>query len=132
MIQTFPERDIDSNRRWPSARRRGVALLLCLFVILIVSVTVVSVLNTETLQYTAARHAIDYERALYLANAGVHHACAVLEDNPSWRSTVTEGTYPNSGSYSATAIDGTTTTVLITSTGVAGEVSRTVEAGIDL
>ena len=93
---------------------------------------VLSVLSTETLQYSAARHAIDYERALYLAAAGVHHACAEIEADNGWRGTVTDGSYPSDGSYSATAADGSASDVTITATGVAGGHSRTVEARVDL
>lgn len=112
--------------------RRGMALLLCLFVVFMVSSLVLAVLNTETIQYSAARNVHDYERALYLANAGVHHVCAELEADASWRGTVTDGSYPADNSYSATATDGTGGDVDIVSTGVSGSISRTVEATVEL
>jgi Tfp pilus assembly protein PilX len=113
-------------------KRRGLALLLTLFLIAIASTLALSVINTETSQLTAARHAIDYERALYLANAGVQHACALLEQDSAWRGTVTSGSFPADGSYMATAADGTMMDVMITSSGIAGEVTRRVEAGVSL
>lgn len=112
--------------------RRGMALLLCLFVVFMVSSLVLAVLNTETIQYSAARNVHDYERALYLANAGVHHACAELEADTSWRGTVTDGSYPADNTYSAAASDGTGGNVDIVSVGVSGAVSRTVEATVEL
>lgn len=110
--------------------RTGFALLLCLFVIAMVSVWVVSMLSTQAIQFAALRNTIDYERALYLANAGVHHAATELEADIDWRGTATSGGYPADGSYSATAVDDLPGTVLITSEGVAGEVSRRVEATV--
>ncbi|CAK9037525.1 Secretin OutD (General secretion pathway protein D) (Pectic enzymes secretion protein OutD) (Type II secretion system protein D) (T2SS protein D) [Durusdinium trenchii] len=70
----------------------------------------------------------DYERALYLANAGIHHACAELEANSSWRGTVSDGLYPANDTYQATASDGSGSNVDIVSIGVAGDVTRTLEA----
>ncbi|MGI9456511.1 MAG: hypothetical protein ACR2NU_08110 [Aeoliella sp.] len=109
-----------------------MALLLCLFVIFMVSSLVLCVLDAETLQWSAARNVNDYERALYLANAGVHHACAEIEVDEDWRDTVTDGAYPADDTYSATAVDGTGTNVDITSIGVSGEITRTVNATVEL
>lgn len=104
---------------------RGVALLLCLFVISIITFWLVDMLDTETVYQSALRNTIEYEQALYLANAGVHHAVAELEADTAWRSTATAGSYPASGSYSATAVTGAVPgTVEITSYGVAGQVTR--------
>ncbi len=108
-----------------------MALLLCLFVVFMVSSLVLSVLNTETIQYSTARNVHDYERALYLANAGIHHACAELEANTTWRGIAVDGAYPADNSYSATAIDGASGIVEIVSVGVSGAVRRTVEATVE-
>ena len=116
-----------------SLRRTGAALLFCLFVIFIVTLLVVSTLDTTTLQLSAVRNTIEFERALYLANAGVHHAAALLETDATWRGTVTEGGYPADDSYSATAVDGPNAfTVVVTSSGVAGETTRNITATIEL
>ena len=112
--------------------RRGMALLLCLFVVFMVSSLILSVLHTEAIQYSVARNVHDYERALYLANAGVHHACAKLEENSTWRGTVTDGSYPADDTYSATAADGTGGNIDIVSVGVSGDVTRTLEATVEL
>jgi type II secretory pathway component PulK len=102
-----------------------VALVLCLFVLSIITVWLVDMLNSQTVYQSALRNSIEYEQALYLANAGIHHAVAELEQNTVWRGTVAAGGYPASGSYSATAVDGASAgTVDVTSTGVAGEVTR--------
>lgn len=113
-------------------RRSAVALLICLFVLSVVTVWLVDMLNASAVYQSALRNTIEYEQALYLANAGVHHAVAELEADVSWRGTVTAGSYPASGSYSATAVDGTGSTVDITSTGVAGEVTRRLQASVEV
>ena len=113
------------------ARERGIALLVCLFVLSLVSVWVVAMFKSATIYQSALRNTIEYEQALYLANAGVHHAVAELEMDVSWRGTVSAGGYPASGSYSATAVEGATgDTVEITSTGVAGGATRTLQATV--
>ena len=120
-------------RRKPAQERRGAALLFCLFVIFVVTLMVVNVLDTTTLQLSALRNTIEYERALYLANAGVHHAVALLEADTTWRGTISEPSYPADDTYSATAVDGANAyTVVVTSSGVAGEVTRNVTAVVEL
>jgi type II secretory pathway component PulK len=110
-----------------------VALLLCIFVLAIITVWLVDMLNSQTVYQSALRNTIEYEQALYLANAGIHHAVAELETSTSWRGTVTAGSYPASGSYSATAVDGATSgTVDVTSTGVAGETTRRLQATVQV
>jgi len=106
--------------------------MLCIFVILMVSSLVLSVLDAEMLQMATLRNVHDYERALYLANAGVHHATAELELTSTWRGTVIDGIYPGDNTYSATAVDGTGTNIDITSTGVSGDISRTISATVEL
>jgi hypothetical protein len=99
--------------------------LVCLFVLSLVSLWAVDMLESASVYQSALRNSIEYEQALYQANAGVHHALAQLEINTSWRGTVTAGSYPASGSYSATAVNGAVAgTVDITSTGVAGGTTR--------
>jgi Tfp pilus assembly protein PilX len=113
--------------------RRGMALLLCMFVVSIVTVWLVDMLDSATVNQSALRNTIEYEQALYLANAGVHHAVAQLEQDTSWRSTVTDGSYPASGSYSATAVNGAVSgTVDITSYGVSGQVTRKLQATVQV
>ena len=116
-----------------SRRRSGMALLLCMFVLSIVTVWLVDMLDSATVYQSALRNTIEYEQALYLANAGVHHAVAQLEANSSWRGTVTAGGYPASGSYSATAVNGAAAgTVDVTSYGVSGQVTRKLSATVQV
>ena len=112
-------------RRHNAGRPQGIALLVCLFVLSLVTVWVVDMLESASIYQSALRNSIEYEQALYQANAGVHHALAQLESDVAWRGTVSAGSYPASGSYSATAVTGAAAgTVDITSTGVAGGTTR--------
>jgi Tfp pilus assembly protein PilX len=114
-----------NRRRSKNGRPAGIALLCCLFILSLVSVWTVAMYQSATVYQSALRNTIEYEQSLYQANAGVHHALAELESNLAWRSTVTAGSYPASGSYSATAVDGAVAgTVEITSTGVSGGATR--------
>jgi len=118
--------------RRTAPRRRGAALLICLSIIFLVTLMVVNVLDTLTLELSSVRNNIDYERALYLANAGVHAVAAELEASPIWRGTITDGAYPGHDTYSVTAVDGPSGTVTVTSRGVSGAITRTVIAAFQL
>ncbi len=113
------------------SQRSGIALLICLFVLSLVSVWTVDMLESAAVYQSALRNTIEYDQALYEANAGVQHVLSQLESDVTWRGTVTAGSYPNSGSYSATAVNGSITgTVDVTSAGVAGATTRRVQATI--
>jgi type II secretory pathway component PulK len=118
-----------SNRR----SRRGIALLICLFVLSLVTVWTVDMLESASVYQSALRNSIEYEQALYQANAGVQHVLSQLEADVAWRGTATGGSYPASGSYSATAVNGGVSgTVDVTSTGVVGATTRRVQATIQV
>jgi Tfp pilus assembly protein PilX len=129
----FSSKNLNRARRQrpAKARRVGIALLICLFVLSLVSVWTVNMFQSATVYQSALRNTIEYEKALYLANAGVHHAVAELENDLAWRGTVTTGSYPASGSYSATAVNGVAVgTVDITATGVSGAATRRLSATV--
>lgn len=113
--------------------RRGAALLFCLMVIFMCTMLLVQILDTETLNFAVLRNTLDYERALYLANAGVHAAAAELEADPTWRGVLTEGAYPAHDAYTVTAVSGADIdTVVVTASGVSGDMTRTISAKIEL
>jgi hypothetical protein len=118
--------------RQPNSRQHtAIALLICLFVLSLVSVWTVDMLESASIYQSALRNAIEYEQALYQANSGVQHVLSQLETDISWRGTATAGSYAASGSYSATAVNGATSgTVDVTSNGVAGATTRRVQATI--
>jgi len=120
------------TRRGRQQPRRGAALLVCLSIIFIVTLLVVNVYDTITLELSSVHNNIDYDRALYLANAGVHAVAAQLEQDPSWRGTITDGSYPADDTYSATAVSGSNGTAVVTSRGVSHSVTRTITASFQL
>ena len=120
------------NNRRRTSPRRGAALMVCMFIIFLVTLLVVNVLDTLTLELSSIRNNIDYERALYLANAGVHAVAAELETSATWRGTLTDGAYPAADAYQATAISGPSGTAIVTGRGVSGSITRTVTATFQL
>ena len=115
-------------------RRRGAALLVCLFVMMITTVFVVSLLDVETTEMAASRNTVSYEQALYLAGAAAHHALAELEANPNWRAGIAATEFPagSGNSYSATIVGGVVGEVVITATGTAGTVTRRLKVRVQL
>jgi type II secretory pathway component PulK len=111
-------------------RRRGAAFLLALFVMLVTSILVVSIVDTQTLQFSALRNTRDYDRSRYLAEAGIAHALGILEqdwDDQNLRDNgipATEFPIGSGNTYSVTAADGANGTVILNSTGIAGEFTR--------
>jgi hypothetical protein len=103
-----------------------------LSIIFIVTLLVVHVFDTITIDLSSVHNNIDYERALYLANAGVHAVAVQLEQDPSWRGTVTDGAYPADDTYSATAVSGANGTAVVTSRGVSHSITRTITATFQL
>ena len=110
-------------------RRRGAALLASLFVMSAVSMIVIGILRTETIQFAALRNTIDYDRARYLAEAGMHHGLSKLETDISWRGKIRRTEFPaRSGEfYQAVTEDGPNGTVVVTGMGEVGNFSRTVQ-----
>lgn len=105
--------------------------MITMFMIFLVTLLVVNVLDTETVELSAVRNSIDHERALYLANAAMHHALAEIEAAPSWLGTVSSGSFPANDTYTATAVAGSGNTVSITAKGAAGGAIRTIVAAIE-
>lgn len=112
--------------------RSGAALLFVMFVITFMTLMVINVLDTTTLDTSALRNTIDYERALLLANAGIHETAAQLEANSNWTGTITNGAYPANDTYEAVTVSSSNRRVVVTSIGVSGDISRTVQAIIEL
>jgi Tfp pilus assembly protein PilX len=116
-----------------NSNHRGAALLVCIFVMVIVTAVVVAVLETQMIQMTALRHTIGHEQAQYLAGAGAHHALAELEAAPGWRTGIPATEFPagSGATYSATAVDGGSGTVIVTGIGTADGVTRKVEVTVE-
>lgn len=113
-------------------RRSGVALLMALFVMTLASALVVATLDSQTLRYAALRNCVDWDRARYLAEAGIQHAFVFLEDDILWRKGIATTEFPiGSGqTYRVEVVDGADGTVTLTSVGNAGKFSRVLRATI--
>jgi Tfp pilus assembly protein PilX len=114
-------------------RRPAAALIVCLFVMSIVTTMVVAVIDTQYLQLTSIRNTADYERALYLAGAAVHHAIVELDNNIAWRTGIPSTEFPlgSGNTYSATVVDGAATEeAVVTGTGVSGAITRKLEVTV--
>ncbi len=114
--------------------RRGMSLLVCLFILSIVSLLVLGMLDSATLNLSTARNTADYERAAYLAGAGVHHALAELEQNKNWRGVIPSTEFPSGSgrTYSSTIVDGAANEVIITGIGLSGGVARSLQVTVEI
>ncbi len=100
--------------------RQAAALMMAIFIMSVTSATVIYILDTETVQYAALRNMLAYDRARYLAEAGLQHALAELEGDITWRGGIPTTEFPaGSGNvYSATLQDGAAGSVVVTSIGI--------------
>ncbi|PQO42508.1 hypothetical protein [Blastopirellula marina] len=114
------------KHRTSSPRRGGFALLLVLLVMVVTSILLAGIGNGLTTQYAAYRNMANYDRAQYLAGAGVHHVAAMLEQDIAWRGTLSNVELPpGSGNrYTVTATDDAPGRVYVISLGEAGGVTR--------
>ena len=115
-------------------RRRGMALMLALLVMVVTSTILVATLDTTTLQFTAHRNTLAWDRARYLAESGGQHALAELEADSQWRTAIPATEFPagSGNTYTVSVVDGADGEILVTSTGVSGGVSRKVEITIEV
>ena len=119
----------------PAAHKtRGAALIVCIFAMVIVSSMVVLALDVATTEMSITRNTLDLSKALYVADAGIQHALAMLRSDRTWR----DG-FPSPGvefpagwgsGYVVTVADGAGGEVIVTATGTAGSLSKTIRATI--
>ena len=108
--------------------------MLSLFTMSFTAIVLIGVLDSVRLQVSAQRATVDYERANYVAGAGVHHALSLLEDDRSWRTGIPTTSFPAAGTgatYSATLVDGASGTVIVTGVGSVGGITRTLQVTIE-
>ena len=113
--------------------RRATALLVCIFVMAVTTVIVLSMIDTQTLRMTALRNTQQYEQALYLAGAAIHHAIAQVEDDPGSTPPFSIGPveFPlGSGDNYQADVVAASGDLVITGSGSSGDVTRYLRATI--
>ena len=113
-------------------KRKGAALLLALFVMTLSSTLAVAMLDAEMIRYITLRNPSQWDEARYLAEAGINEAFAHLENDISWRVGIPATEFPSGSgfTYSVSISDGADGTVDTSSTGLAGELSRTLVVNV--
>ncbi len=121
-----------SARTAPVSRSRGAALLVTIFAMVIVSAFVIIALEVTTTEMAITRNTLSLSKALYVADAGIQHALAMLRADRTWRSGFPAPgvAHPPSseGRYVVTVTDGAGGEVIVTSTGTVGGLAKTVRA----
>ena len=114
-------------------RRPGAALMMSLFVMAVSSMLVISILDTQTLQFASLRNTMDYDRARYLAEAGVADALARLEQNFDYRVPIPATQFPpGSGNTYLAIFEDVDGTVLISASGTAGQFTRSLQITVKM
>lgn len=112
--------------------RRGAAILVALLVMAATTMVLAAVLDTQTMQYMALNNTLDYDRARYLAEAGMNHSVSILEQDITFRGTISQADFPagSGNSYQATVQDGPAGTISILAAGTSGTFTRRVAANV--
>lgn len=66
-------------------KKRGVALLLALFIMMLASLLVISFVELTTTDLQITDNLYRRDQALYLADAGVEYAIYALQGNKNWK-----------------------------------------------
>ncbi len=121
------------GRPQPRRSRGATALLVCIFAVAITTVVVVSMIDTQTMQMTALRHTLQYEQALYLAGAAVHHTMALVENDSGLSAPFSLGPreFPTgSGNTYEAQVEASGSDLVITGSGTSGGITRHLRATI--
>ncbi len=113
-------------------KRRGAALLFAIFVMTVASTLVIAIADSQTLRFAALRNTHDWDEARYLAEAGLHHALAQLENNVDYRSNIGPIEFPAGSNhyYTAQLSDGPNGTVIVRAQGDVGQFTRVLFATV--
>ncbi len=105
---------------------------MTVFVAAITSIVLLGLVETSRTQVVALKNTVDYEKSQQLAGAGVHHAVALLQRNPSFTGALPTTEFPRGSRayYSATVQRTGVNTLLITGVGTSGDVTRRLEVTV--
>lgn len=117
-------------------RKRGAALLISIFLMIIISSMVVIILDIEVTEMSITRNMINMNKALYVADAGVQHSLGMLRADRTWRTGFPSPGVefpPGSGhNYIVVIADGVSGEVIVTSTSSVRGLTKTVRATISV
>ncbi len=110
---------------------------MALFVMTICTMIVITILDTQTLQLTALRNTMDYDRARYLAESGVQHSLAFLEEDYKLNGIDTydvpwTDAPDGNNQYMADLSEGPNGTVIIAAEGRSGNFTRRLEITVKM
>lgn len=107
---------------------RGIALVLALFVAVIVSIMVVSILDLTATDLKVARNLQEELKAYYIAEAGAETAIRELKNDVNWSDGFDNVQFPpgSGGSFTVTISHPGSSLIEVTSVGKIGETSKTV------
>ena len=101
------------------------------------SMIAITILETQTLQLTALRNTIEYDRARYLAESGIQHALAFVEEDYDligidkydipWTNSP-----DGNNQYMADLTEGANGTIIISAQGRSGNFTRRLEITIKM
>ncbi|PHR98427.1 MAG: hypothetical protein COA78_26160 [Blastopirellula sp.] len=97
------------------------------------SLVLVGITESLTSRQASYRNTNAYEKALYLAGAGIHHGITELNSDPTWRGTLSNVELPagSGDTYSVSAADGTGDTIVLSAEGSSESVVRRLEVTIN-
>lgn len=135
IMATTQETPVRSSRRAKS--RRGAALMMAIFVMTVCSMIIITILDTQTLQFTSLRNTMDYDRARYLAESGVQHALSFLEQDYALigidKYDVPWTNAPDANNqYMADLTEGANGTIIIAAQGRSGNFTRRLEITVKM
>lgn len=113
-------------------RTQAAALLISIYMMVIVSSLVILAMEVQTAEMAITRNTLRLSKALYVADAGIHHALAMIRADRVWRAGFSSPGVefpPGSGStYVVTVVDGGGSEIIVTSIGTVGGLSKTIRA----
>lgn len=123
---------VTSNDRATRKHRRGVALLLAIFVMALATALVVATLEAERMRYMALRNTVEWESARYAAEAGLHEGFAKLASDITWRDGIATTEFPTGSgmTYSVTVSDGVDGRIELSAVGQAGGFTRRLNSSV--
>src|SRR5690554_4732512 len=107
---------------------KGGVLVLTLMTTIVLSVLGLAMLPLTVMEYKSSHHFSDFEKAYYIAEAGIEEAIAELNHN--WDYSGTPSKNLGDGQYDIT-VNGTGNSRSIIASGKIGNIKRTIEANIE-